>query len=124
MRAKLRAWHKVQLVTRWNRAAGRAVLHVHGIAAAATTVTGLDGVMARRVTVGLGRPSSSSETGLSRSVCSAKLPGRRRRRGRGAAAAGRAADRAAEPPPPGPRTPAPTEPTPPNPGPDLDPARP
>jgi hypothetical protein len=61
-RAALRNWHTVQLVTRWG-AKGRAVLKVDGDRVAATKLE-LDGAMAQRVTIGLGRPSSQKETGL------------------------------------------------------------
>jgi hypothetical protein len=62
-RAKRRHWYDVQLVTRWAKPGARAFLRVDGKVVAVARPRDLSGVLANRVTVGLGRPSAPEETG-------------------------------------------------------------
>lgn len=61
--ARLRAWHTVQVATRWGRAGARASLEVDGKTVLRGVPRDLSGVVAQRVTLGLGRPSAENETG-------------------------------------------------------------
>lgn len=62
-RATRGAWHRIDLRTRWARPGARAVLRVDGRPVARTRPRDLSGVLAQRVLLGLGRPSSAEETG-------------------------------------------------------------
>jgi hypothetical protein len=62
-RAKLRAWQRLEIVTRWGRDRARASLKVNGTTVVLGAPRDLSGVVAQRVTLGLGRPSAPRETG-------------------------------------------------------------
>jgi hypothetical protein len=62
-RARLRAWHRVSLRTRWGASRARAMLKVDGRVVALTPRRDLSAVAAERVIVGLGRTSKRTETG-------------------------------------------------------------
>jgi hypothetical protein len=62
-RAELRAWHTLEIATRWGRNGARASLKVDGKTVLRGVPRDLAGVVAQRVTIGLGRPSAAEETG-------------------------------------------------------------
>jgi hypothetical protein len=62
-RMTTRRWYRIQLVTKWARAGARCRLLVDGKLVAVGAPRDMTGVLAQRVTVGLGRPSSRRETG-------------------------------------------------------------
>jgi hypothetical protein len=62
-RAKLRAWHRIDLRTRWGASRARGSLRVNGRIVARTPRRDLSAVAAERVILGLGRPSKRTETG-------------------------------------------------------------
>lgn len=61
---RLGGWHEVKLATRWARDGARSFLRVDGTVVARAAPRDLGGVLASRVTVGLGRPSAAEETGV------------------------------------------------------------
>jgi hypothetical protein len=62
-RLTLRRWYKIQVVSHWARPEARCRLKIDGKVVAVVAKRDMSHVLAQRVTLGLGRPSASNETG-------------------------------------------------------------